>query len=93
VPAGRSGPCAPGDVHRAAAVAPPRAAGDSAPEVAAANPGLTTVIPAVVLHPRPSSGESGAGGAAEAAPLTLWDGSGMEVPELAVHEGWGGGGE
>ncbi|KIZ03921.1 hypothetical protein MNEG_4036 [Monoraphidium neglectum] len=93
-PAG-SAPSAPGDVHRASLLAPERAAGGSAEEVAAANPGLAKALPAATGGAAVGRGEeAGGGGIArergdQGVPLVLSDGSGMEVPELAVQAGWG----
>jgi hypothetical protein len=92
----RRGDVAPGDVHRAA-LAPSRGAGGSAEEVAAANPGVAKAVPSSVGRPHGGGVRDEAGAGLEAAaggggpPLELWDGSGMEVPELAVQRGWRGG--
>jgi hypothetical protein len=80
--------------HRVSFLAPPRAAGGAAAEVAAANPDLARAVPATVggdsaATAAAATAEGGGGGPG----LVLSDGSGMDVPELAVQRGWGGGAE
>ncbi len=58
-----------------------RPAGGTPDEVAAANPALAQRVPEAV-------GQTGEGDAGPATGMTLADGSGMEVPELAVQADW-----
>ena len=75
-----------------------RPAGGTAEEVAAANPHLVDKIPSMVGHINDGGSDDvnaaaaaafgGVGSDVGGAPVDMVDGSGMEVPELAMQVGW-----